>query len=135
MPFIIDASISAAWIMPDEIEPVADLILDQLIDDEALAPSLWWFEVRNLLIVNERRKRLTAEQSAQALADLQALAIRLDQAADDDILFKLCRQHRLSVYDAAYLELALRERLPLATLDASLASAARAEGVRLLAQP
>ncbi len=135
MPFIIDASISAAWIMPDEIEPVADLILDQLIDDEALAPSLWWFEVRNLLIVNERRKRLTTEQSAQALADLQALAIRLDQAADDDILFKLCRQHRLSVYDAAYLELALRERLPLATLDASLASAARAEGVRLLAQP
>lgn len=135
MPFIIDASISAAWIMPDEIEPVADLILDQLIDDEALAPSLWWFEVRNLLIVNERRKRLTTKQSAQALADLQALAIRLDQAADDDILFKLCRQHRLSVYDAAYLELALRERLPLATLDASLASAARAEGVRLLAQP
>jgi predicted nucleic acid-binding protein len=135
VPFIIDASISAAWIMPDEIEPVADLILDQLIDDEALAPSLWWFEVRNLLIVNERRKRLTTEQSAQALADLQALAIRLDQAADDDILFKLCRQHRLSVYDAAYLELALRERLPLATLDASLASAARAEGVRLLAQP
>lgn len=121
--------------MPDEIEPVADLILDQLIDDEALAPSLWWFEVRNLLIVNERRKRLTTKQSAQALADLQALAIRLDQAADDDILFKLCRQHRLSVYDAAYLELALRERLPLATLDASLASAARAEGVRLLAQP
>lgn len=134
MAFVVDASVAAAWIMPDESVLAADTVLDRLIDDEALAPGIWWFEIRNLLIVNERRRRLTAAQSATALADLEALSIRLDHAADDAVLFKLCRQHRLTVYDAAYLELALREALPLATLDPALISAARAEGVRLLAQ-
>jgi predicted nucleic acid-binding protein len=100
--------------------------------EEALAPALWWFELRNGLVVNERRGRITEQKSAEFLADLSGLGITIDRSPNEGRLMSLARRHRLTVYDAAYLELALREGLPLATLDALLAEAARQEGVAVL---
>ena len=101
--------------------------LERLRVDLALAPALLFFEVRNVLLVNERRGRLTEAQSAEFLRALSRLPIRIDQSPDETHLMMLARRHRLTVYDAAYLELALRERLSLVTLDARLDAAKRAE--------
>lgn len=132
MPFVVDASITACWAFRDEDHPHADLALARMRTDEALVPSLWWFEVRNILIVNERRKRLTQTETASFLRDLSRLTVTLDRTPEGSEVLRLARTHRLSVYDAAYLELAQRNRLALATLDADLIRAARAEAVPLI---
>ena len=131
MPFTIDASIVHAWAF-DERHPTADRVRVRLDVEQAFAPSLWWFEVRNGLIMAERRGRLTERQTARFLQDLLRLAITLDASPDSTRVLTLARRHRLTVYDAADLELAQRAGLPLATLDAALAAAATAEGVVLL---
>jgi predicted nucleic acid-binding protein len=95
-----------------------------------VAPDLLFFEVRNVLLVNERRARLTEAQSREFLRALSRLPIRVDRSADEAQLMVLARRHRLTAYAAAYLELALREGLPLATLDAKLEAAMRAADVR-----
>jgi predicted nucleic acid-binding protein len=95
-------------------------------------PALWWFEVRNALAVNERRGRLGEADTAAFLRALARLSIGFDRSPDEAALLALARRHRLTVYDAAYLELAQREGLPLATLDAALRDAAAASGVALL---
>jgi len=132
MPFVVDASVAACWLMPDERHPLADAAYASIASDPAITPVLWWFELRNLLLVNERRGRLDSAKTARALRLLRALPITIDSAEDEDTLMELARQHRLTVYDAAYLELALRRGFPLATLDTALASAARAEAVPLV---
>jgi predicted nucleic acid-binding protein len=99
--------------------------------DQALVPTLWWFELRNALVVNERRGRITEQQTARFLRNVERLAITIDGTPDESGVLTLARRHRLTVYDAAYLELAVRNALPLATLDAMLATAARSEGVPL----
>jgi predicted nucleic acid-binding protein len=93
---------------------------------------LWWFELRNALIVNERRGQIKELQTTRFLREISRLPIRLDRTPDETGVLTLARRHRLTVYDAAYLELALREALPLATLDAQLALAARSETVALI---
>ena len=130
MPFVIDASIVAAWALQDEESSHAAEALERLRGEPALAPALLFFEVRNVLLVNERRGRLTEVQSAQFLRALARLPIRIDRSPDEAQLMTLARRHRLTVYDAAYLELALRERLPLVTLDARLEAAMRAAETR-----
>jgi predicted nucleic acid-binding protein len=100
----------------------------------AVVPALWWFEVRNTLIVGERRGRLDAIQTTEILAQIEALPISRDREPDSEAVLALARAHRLTVYDAAYLELALRADLPLATLDRQLAAAARAVRVPLLGE-
>ena len=132
MSLVLDSSIIGCWCFPDEANPIADLAFDQLRADTALAPVLWWFEVRNILVVNERRGRIDPAGSATFLADLTRLQIDLDRHPDGEMVLALARQHRLTVYDAAYLELALRIDAPLATLDRELARAARAANVPLL---
>jgi predicted nucleic acid-binding protein len=134
MPFVLDASVTACWVFHDEDHPLADLALQRLRNDDAVAPSLWWFEIRNILVVNERRKRLTETDSAAFLRDLSRLGITLDRSPQDSEVLRLARAHRLSVYDAAYLELAIRTGGSLATLDTDLIRAARAEGVALLGE-
>lgn len=131
MPFVLDASITVCWLFDDEDHPHAAEALDRIRTDHALVPSLWWFEVRNTLLVNERRGRLTESDTLTFLGALRRLAIAVDPALNEDVL-ALGRRHRLTVYDAAYLELARRENLPLATLDQRLATAAQAEGVFLI---
>jgi predicted nucleic acid-binding protein len=132
MPFVIDASVAASWLLPDEGHAGATAAFARLRTDHALVPSLWWFEMRNLFIVNERRGRLDSEKTGKALALLAGLPIQQDGGAEEAALLRLARQHRLTIYDAAYLELALRESLALATLDAELAKAASVENVVLI---
>ncbi len=132
MPFVIDASIAACWAFKDEDHPAATLALERIRSDEARAPSLWWFEVRNTLIMSERRSRLTEADTAAFLRGLARLGITVDRSPDETAVLTLARQHRLTVYDAAYLELAQREGIPLATLDNALARAARANQIPLL---
>jgi predicted nucleic acid-binding protein len=134
MAFVIDAPIAATWLLPDESSPMADAGYRRLPAEDAWVPSLWWFEMRNIFLINERRGRIDATKSDQALALLANLPIRVDQQADGTALVRLARQHRLTAYDAAYLELALRRALPLATLDRALADAARTEKVPLIGE-
>ena len=133
MAFVLDASITACWAFQDEDHPDARLAFHQMRSEEAVVPCLWWFEVRNILVVNERRRRIAESDTAAFLLNLSRLRIRIDRAPDEGAVLRLARTHRLSVYDAAYLELAQRERLPLATLDADLKKAAAGKGVALLA--
>jgi len=132
MAFVPDASIAAYWAFPDEQDPRADAALARVRLDEAVVPSLWWFEVRNILVVNERRKRITESGTDNFLRELGRLRIRVDREPGETAVLGLARVHRLSVYDASYLELALREAKPVATLDGQLAVAATAEGAELI---
>lgn len=132
MPFVVDASVAARWLLPDEFDRESLRVLQLVEEGGVTAPVLWWFEVRNLLITNERRGRLTKEQSDIALALLSRLNIDLDQSSDETAVLGLARQYRLTVYDAAYLELAKRRALPLASLDSDLIQAALAEKIPLL---
>lgn len=132
MPFVVDASVVACWAFEDEDHPIAALALERIRADEARAPSLLWFELRNILIVNERRKRLTEADTAAFLRGFARLGVAFDRWPDEAETLALARRRGLTVNHAAYLELAQREGATLATLDAELASAARAEGVALL---
>lgn len=132
MPFVLDASIAACWAFPDEQGPRADAALARVRIEDAVVPSLWWFEVRNILVVNERRKRITEAGTNSFLRELARLRIRVDREPEENAVLRLARAHLLSVYDASYLELALREAIPMATLDGKLAAAAIAEGTELL---
>jgi predicted nucleic acid-binding protein len=112
-----------SWCFDDEANIYADDVLSSLITAEAIVPALWPIEVANVLVVAERRKRLTEAQIMRAVALLQALPIRVDEATAQQALgatLTLAREHSLSGYDAAYLELAMRGGLPLATVDKKL---------------
>ncbi len=135
MPFVLDASVAVCWAFDDEDHSVAELALERVRTDEARVPSLWWFEVRNTLIVNERRGRLTESDTATFLLGLARLRVTVDRSPNEADVLTLARHRGLTVYDAAYLELARREGAPLATLDAALATAARAERAPLLSEP
>ena len=132
MAFVLDASVAACWAFEDESHPLAESALERLRTEPALVPALWWFELRNVLVVNERRDRLTETVTAAFLRAVARLDIAIDRTPDSAAVLALARAHRLSVYDAAYLELAQRAAAPLATLDAALARAARGEGVALI---
>jgi len=132
MPFVLDASVVACWALDDEDDCVADLTFERIRTDEARVPALWWFEVRNILVVNERRNRLTETATAAFLRELAQMRVLVDRSADETDILSLARRHRLSVYDASYLELAHRDGIPLATLNKQLGAAALATGVKLL---
>ena len=109
MPFVLDASIAACWAFDDEDHPVAALALERVRTDEARVPSLWWFEVRNTLIVSERRGRLTESDTATFLHGLAHLGVSVDRSPVEADVLALARHRRLTVYDSAYLELAPHE--------------------------
>jgi predicted nucleic acid-binding protein len=134
MPIVLDASITACWHFPDEENAQADQVLDGLAQDTAVVPTHWWFEIRNVLLLGERRQRSSRQETTEFLAWLANLPINSAPLPDDSRVFELARKHQLTFYDAAYLELAARERLPLATLDKQLAGAARLEGITLAAE-
>lgn len=134
MAFVLDASIALCWAFADEDHPVAAAALDHLETSEAKVPGVWWFEVRNSLVVNERRGRLSETETASFLRNLAQLSIHIDRDPAEASLLSLARQHRLTVYDAAYLELAQRDGVMLATLDVALRRAASAVGVPLLGE-
>ena len=131
MNLVLDASTAIAWALNESYRFAAQT-WERMKDDHALVPTLWRLELRNALVVNERRGRITERQTARFLRNVERLAITIDDAPDESGVLTLARRHRLTVYDVAYLELASRNALPLATLDAMLATAARSEGVHLL---
>jgi predicted nucleic acid-binding protein len=131
MAFVLDASVSACWAFADEDHPIADAAFSSLQTEEAVVPALWWFEVRNILVVNERRGRIHEQETDIFLRALGLFRIRIDREPEHAGVLRIARARGLSVYDAAYLELAHREGLPLATLDRRLGEAARLMGVQL----
>jgi predicted nucleic acid-binding protein len=132
MNFVLDASVAVAWAFADEDHPVAAAALALIRNDEGCVPSLWWFEIRNVLIVNERRGRLRESDTALFLRNLARLPIVVDRAPEEAAVLTLARRHGLTVYDASYLELAARHAAPLATLDTTLAQAAQRENIALI---
>ena len=134
MSFVIDNSIALAWCFEDEhTQSVMDL-LDSVAETGAFAPSLWPLEALNGLLMAERRKRVDARRRRLA-GFLHALPNTLDTETADQAwtaTVRLAERHRLSVYGAAYLELAQRRKLPLATLDQDLIKAVKALGITLL---
>jgi predicted nucleic acid-binding protein len=91
MPFVVDASVVGSWVLSDENHPEALTALERLKDDEAFAPSLLWFELRNLLLAYERRQRITPAQTAAALNLVEEWPLRLDGQADSDTTLQLAR--------------------------------------------
>ncbi len=134
--FVLDASVTLAWCFPDESTPQTEGILDLLANGaEAMAPPIWPFEVANALLVGERRRRVTVAQATAVLQRIAELPISVDPVrvgrAFEQVL-SFARHQQLTEYDAAYLELALRESLPLATFDDRLRRAARDAGIALV---
>jgi predicted nucleic acid-binding protein len=132
MPFVLDASITSCWAFSDEDHPHAALAEKRLQSDPALVPGLWWLEIRNVLLINERRGRISEGKSAVFLHFLSGLPITSDRMPRETELFRLARTYRLTIYDACYLELAQRHGTALATLDTDLIRAAKAEAVPLI---
>jgi predicted nucleic acid-binding protein len=132
--FVLDNSVAVAWALAEE-NPGAERVMDLLADGEARVPGIWPLEFANALLVAERRKRLTEAGAAEVRDIVLALPIRVVPESPDRVLtavLALARQHGLSVHDATCLDLAMREGLPLATLDDRLRDAARRCGVPLL---
>jgi len=129
---VLDASVVMTWAFPNENDAGALAIMRRLRTETARVPVVWWFEVRNVLLVNEHRQRIGADDAAAFLRSLLGLRIEIAPIPDSGRIMALARQHRLTVHDCAYLELALRDGLPLATLDAQLTAAARGEGVAVI---
>ena len=133
--FVIDCSVVMAWCFVDEADEYADSVLDMLASAEAVAPSIWALEVANVLLVGERRNRLNEAASARFIELLRELHITADNETADHALREILsigRVQGLSSYDAAYLELAMRHGLALATRDNALRRAAKKFGVRLI---
>jgi len=135
MTFVLDASVALSWCFEDEGGDYADDVLTALEAGEAVVPSLWLLEVGNGLLVAERRGRLEAAEAQEARRLLGALPIAVEpggRSAALEVTPLLARRHGLSAYDAAYLELAIRLGVPIASLDGALRSGAAAEGVEIL---
>ena len=129
MAFVPDASVAAAWVLPDEDAALADLALDRLAEETAKVPSVFWHELRNLLLSAERRRRIDERHADASMARLRRLRIQRVEEVGDREVMALARAHRLTAYDASYLALAIREDCALATLDRRLNQAAVSEGV------
>lgn len=135
MAIVLDSSMTLSWLFADEGDEGSDAVLDRLLVEEALVPSLWPLEVANALLIGERRGRVARNDSIGFVELLDVLPITLDVQTLErpfrDIL-PLSREEGLSVYDGAYLELALRLQAPLATKDTRLARAAGHLGLTVL---
>ena len=130
-PLVLDASIAVSWFLDDEFDARSRHLLGRLRQDEGIVPQHWHYEIRNALLVAERRGRATMSETEERLDSLNELPIRTDQQADLKEALRLARAHRLSFYDALYLELAKRSFALLATLDTELAQAAISEGLEV----
>lgn len=138
MTFVVDSSVALTWCFEDEATPTADALLMRLTEEGAHAPSLWPLEILNALRAAERRGRITRDARHERIAFLHMLPIVIDPetAAQAWVTTnRLTERFQLTVYDAAYLELAQRLDVPLATLDNELREAASALSIPLLGSP
>ena len=132
MPFVLDNSVVCGWFLENQATPYTDTIIERLRDDRAIVPALWELEFTNVLRTTCLRQRLTAEAAQRVLAQIVSLPIVVDrQPVSPRELLALALRFGLSTYNAAYLELALRLQLPVATGDGPLREAALAAGVGL----
>jgi predicted nucleic acid-binding protein len=133
MDWVIDSSIALAWALPDETSKEAERFLSRLSIRSILwVPALWWYEMANALLMAQRRKRLTEAGRIRLMELYRKLPIRTDMMLDSDIMWRfhtLAMEYNLSAYDAAYLELAQRRGLGLATVDQHLHGAAQKAGI------
>lgn len=127
---VVDASISAAWFLPDEATTLTEAVLQATTQTEVWVPGLWLLEMGNLLLGAQRRKRIDDAKRLQLISAAEGLRLRVDrEPVGLRTIDALAARYRLTAYDAAYLELALRRKLPLATLDAALLAAMPQVGV------
>lgn len=132
--FVLDCSVAMSWCFEDEADGYSDRILDLLAKGEGHVPNLWLLEVANVLIGAERRGRLTEADSSRFIELLGSLPIVIDDEISTQTISTILAQSRaygLTSYDAAYLELAMRQGLPLATRDKSLHAACKKSGVKV----
>ncbi len=137
MSLVLDCSATLAFLLDDEQNDNSLSVLKQIAGHGAFVPPLWAFEVGNSLTMAMRRKRINAELRDKAMQTLEGFDIQVDQASMDQAwrgTLELADRYRLTIYDAAYLELAQRRALPLATLDEALSEAARQAGLVVLMQ-
>ena len=134
--FVVDASVGFAWVYPSQASAATDALLEDVAAGATLvAPALWFLEVANGLLAAQRRKLLTGPERRSALEMLSRLRVSIDEdsgLAAFHTTSALADKHGLSVYDAAYLEVALRRQLPLGSRDGALRSAAKRSGVKVL---
>jgi predicted nucleic acid-binding protein len=132
---VLDSSIALSWVLPDEEDPFTDALQERAATHGVAVPGLWLWEVANSLLMVERRGRITSAERQRALLILAKLPIQLDPPATIPVwgeVTNLAAMHKLTVYDASYLELALRLGLPLASLDRALCQAAETRGIEVL---
>ena len=137
MSLVLDSSVALAWIYTDERNVAIMEVFDEVVASGAWVPSLWRLEIANVLEMGVRRGRIDAGFRDATLADLDLLSIQTDPETDKHSwhsTLRLAERHRLTLYDAAYLELAMRRGLPLASVDGELRAAAVAENVTLLGE-
>lgn len=133
--FVLDSSVAMAWCFLDEGTPAIKKLLERMSDEAVCVPALWFFELTNVLFLVEKKSRLDASAVSEFVALIQSLSIEVDHEAAArafNNLLPLCRIHQLTSYDAVYLDLSMRRKLPLATLDEALRKAAKKVGVKLL---
>lgn len=133
--FIVDASVGFAWVYPSQASAETDRLLEEIASGATVvAPSLWFLEVANGLLAAQRRNLLTAAERRAALERLAALSLTIDEETAQSAFRRtseLAEKHGLSVYDATYLEVALRRKLPLGSRDGALRNAAKRCGVKV----
>lgn len=135
MEFVLDCSVAISWYFADEKTEKINQLRDQLFEGVIIVPLLWSIEICNVITVACKRGRIKSEEAQQLLVDLKNLPDAFDSETEAmvwEYSFQLAQQYELSVYDAVYLELAIRKNCPLATLDKSLKEACVAAGVIVL---
>ncbi len=126
---VVDASVSAVWLMDDEEHPIAEAAYESVETGTAFVPQIWHFEIRNTLLTAARRRRIPRDDIPSYLDLVNGLRIQTDNEPDFDAVMALAVTHNLTFYDALYLELAIRRNAQLATLDSALTRAAEREGL------
>jgi predicted nucleic acid-binding protein len=132
MAFVLDSSVALAWLLQDEAHEHTDALADRLEQENAHVPSIWPLEVGNALLSALRRKRISERDFDNCISALLALPIEVDATAEVAGVLLIARRFGLTSYDAAYLELAQRRSLPLATLDEKLRQACKALKILVL---
>ena len=133
--FVVDNSVVMTWCFQDEVNHYADAVLDSLTEFVAIVPAIWPLEVVNVLLVAERKQRLQEADSVRLITLLSQLPILVDRSWPERLMkdfLTIGRAYNLSSYDTAYLELAMRQGLPMATLDRRMIEAARQIDIPIL---
>ena len=134
-PFVLDCSVTMAWCFEDESTSSTDQLLDSLQTTNVIVPTIWPLEVANVLLFAEKKKRITTIEITQFLDTLSLLPIEIDNSTSiraKTSIFHLAKTMQLTIYDAAYLELAQRGQIPLATLDKALIKSAKKLNIEML---